>query len=417
MTRTFALVIATLSLVAEATAQMPMRPPAFIGGVPGAMQMQSIFTQRHQTRTALYREALEELRKNPQAADVPECPAGGAPKGTLCLNTTPAPAAAVAPAPVVAEAKPQPAPPLPAPVPAPAAVAMAPPTPAAPAQPPSPEAKPASSAPQPAAVIPTPTAPKAALPAAIASASVTAAISPPAAPAPRRIAVLIGNNTYSKPIPALETPIADVESLAQVLQTRFGFESRVVRNAGKAQIIAALNEIAASTRPEDSIVLLYAGHGYLMDDTRMGFWIPIDASVKSPANWISNNDISKLLKAIPARQLILVSDSCFSGSLTKEQKVSNGKINREEILRQRSVVVFSSGDEEPVSDEGKEGHSIFAYNLIKALESASGITPGYEIYKVVHGKVSKEYEQTPQYGAVVSAGHASGGEYLFESGR
>ncbi|MCK9283907.1 MAG: caspase family protein [Rhodocyclaceae bacterium] len=417
MNRKLILAITALGLVADAVAQMPMRPPAFIGGIPGMTQMQSIFTQRHQTRTALYREALEELRKNPQAADVPECPPGGAPHGTLCLNTAPTPA--VTPTPVaVAEIKPQSAAPLPPPQPLPTPAVAA--DPVAPTTAPTPAeaklpAKPGA-APVPENPLPLPPAPKVAVPTTVvASAPVDTA--PPPAPivSPRRIAVLVGNNAYSTPIPALETPIADVESIAQVLQNRFGFESRVVRNAGKAQIIAAINEIAASTRPEDSIVLLYAGHGYLMDDTRMGFWIPVDASVKTPANWISNTDISKLLKAIPARQLILVSDSCFSGSLTKEQKVSSGKADRDEILRRRSVVVFSSGDEEPVSDEGKEGHSIFAYNLIKALESASGVTPGYEIYQVVHGKVRKEYEQTPQYGAVVSAGHVSGGEYLFET--
>jgi hypothetical protein len=31
----------------------------------------------------------------------------------------------------------------------------------------------------------------------------------------------------------------------------------------------------------------------------------------------------------------------------------------------------------------------------------------------VHRGVTKEYPQTPQYGAVVSAGHVEGGEYLF----
>ena len=103
-----------------------------------------------------------------------------------------------------------------------------------------------------------------------------------------------------------------------------------------------------------------------MEDTNMGFWIPVDGSVKTAGNWVSNKDISKLLAAIRARQLILVSDSCFSGSLTREQKVDYTQAPKpEEILRKRSVLVFSSGGDEPVSDEGKDGHSIFAWSLIK----------------------------------------------------
>lgn len=335
------------ALPALATAQM-IRPPAFMGGIPGMGQFQAIQMQRHQARTLLYREALEELRKNPAAADVPECSAGQSPKGGECL-ARPAPAQHAG---VVGAAKP----------------AVAAPT----------------------------TAP------------------PPAAPVRRRFAVLVGNNAYANPIPPLETPIADVSAIARVLQARFAFEIRIVKDAGKEKIIEALNRIAEEAQPDDAVLLMYAGHGYLMEDIRMGYWIPVDASVKTAKGWISNGDISKLLAAIPARQMILISDSCYSGSLTKEQKVTQGKaLNADEILKQRSVLVFSSGADEPVSDEGKEGHSIFAWNLIKTLQSTGHLTPGAQVWSTVRTGVTKEYPQQPQYGAVVSAGHVEGGDFLF----
>lgn len=385
----------------SAWAQM-MRPPAFAGGIPGMVQFQATLMQRHQARTLLYREALEELRKNPTAADVPECPIGGSTPGVLCLKRP------ETPAPEAAPAQPDEKPMLAAVPAAPAPVAE--PKPAIPA----PAAKPA---PQGAAAAPTATA--VTLPPPATAPVAAAAVPKPAADATpmvrKRIAVLVGNNDYKMPIPGLDTPIADVEKIADVLRSRFGYDAQVVKNASKAQIIEALNRVATEAKPEDSVLLFYAGHGYLMDDTKMGFWIPIDASVKTAANWISNTDISKLLAAIPSRQLILVSDSCFSGSLTKEQKVTySSKPKPEEVLRRRSVLVFSSGGDEPVSDEGKDGHSIFAWNLIKALDTATGTTPGYDVWKTVHGRVTKEFPQEPQYGAVVSAGHAEGGEYLFQ---
>jgi uncharacterized caspase-like protein len=231
----------------------------------------------------------------------------------------------------------------------------------------------------------------------------------------RRLAVLVGNNSYAAPIPPLETPIADVSQIAAVLQSRFGFETRIVKDAGKAKIIEALNQVAAEAKADDSVLLFYAGHGYLLDDVNMGYWIPVDASVKTAQGWISNSDISKLLAAIPARQLMLVSDSCYSGSLTKEQKVTRGgELKPEEILRRRSVLVLSSGADEPVSDEGKEGHSIFAWNLIKTLQATGGLAPGAQVWSAVRSGVTKEYPQQPQYGAVVSAGHTEGGDFLFQ---
>ncbi|MBK5915652.1 caspase family protein [Rhodocyclus purpureus] len=363
-----------LLFFASAVHAQMMRPPAFAGGVPGMAQFQALTVQRHQARTLLYREALEELRRNPAAADVPECPPGALPKETLCLARPVAPIAAPAPGtePAAGEVAITPA----------ATVAAAP-------------------ASLPPVVVPEEPKP--------------VAVAPPPV-VQRRVALLVGNNDYTAPIPGLETPVADVEKIAAVLRSRFGYEARVLRNASKAQIIEAFNEVAAGVAPEDSVLLFYAGHGYLMDDTNMGFWIPVDASVKTAANWISNTDISRLLAAVPARQIILVSDSCFSGSLTREQKVSyRGEPKADEVLRRRSVLVFSSGGDEPVSDEGKDGHSIFAWNLIKTLDTSTGTTPGYEVWRSVSRRVTSEFPQEPQYGAVVSAGHVEGGEYLFQT--
>lgn len=347
--------------VQTASAQMP---PMFMGGPPGLAQFQAITLQRHQARTLLYREAIEELRKNPQAADVPVCVSGVTPERGECILPPITPeklgtaAPALPPAPVVATA--------------PAVQA----TPAAVAAP--------------------------------------AVVSTPAQPAGRRIALLIGNNAYSMPIPALDTPVADVMRIAKVLDAQFGYRSVVLKNAGKEATIAALNRLGMEVRPEDSVFIFYAGHGYQMDDTGMGYWIPVDASVKTAKGWVANDDIARLLAAIPARQIILISDSCFSGTLAKERKLqSKVSLDPQDILRRRSVLVMTSGDEEPVSDEGKEGHSIFAWNLVRTLETSGEMVPGYEVWRNVHRGVTKDYPQTPQYGAVISAGHAEGGEYLF----
>src|SRR5471032_2188273 len=108
-----------------------------------------------------------------------------------------------------------------------------------------------------------------------------------------------------------------------------------------------------------------------------GYWIPSDGSGRSPANWISNSDVSKLLANIPAKQVMLVSDSCYSGTFTKEQKITiPASVDPQQILAKRSVVVMSSGGEEPVSDEGKEGHSIFAWSLMNGIKGIDKFESG-----------------------------------------
>jgi hypothetical protein len=235
----------------------------------------------------------------------------------------------------------------------------------------------------------------------------------------KRVALLIGNDAYTGDIPALRTPIFDVEAIAARLKAKHGFEVTVLRNAKKTDIIREMNRLATGTVVADSVMVVYAGHGY-QDETDksnkgMGYWIPVDAKSNSAAGWVSNQDISKLLYAIPARQVMLVSDSCFSGSLTREQRVMAVKgMKRDDVLKQRSVMVLSSGGEEPVTDEGRDNHSIFAWNLLNTLDKAEGGLTGFDLYRQVHEGVVKEFPQQPQYGASIFAGHKGDGDYYLD---
>lgn len=234
----------------------------------------------------------------------------------------------------------------------------------------------------------------------------------------RKVALLIGNNAYRSPIPDLETAINDVTDIGAHLREQMGYEVTVVQNADRKGIVDALNGLIRSTERDDSVLVMYAGHGYLQEETKAGYWIPTDASTTSPDKWISNDTIARALGNIQAKQVMLVSDSCYSGSLTKEGKVTQVVgVNREQTLTRRSVMALSSGGEEPVSDEGRDNHSIFAWNMIQSLKQMKDETPGQQLHAAIKDAVTKDFPQVPQYGTIVSAGHAEGGEYLLTPNR
>ncbi len=235
----------------------------------------------------------------------------------------------------------------------------------------------------------------------------------------RKVAVVIGNNAYQDPdIPALNGAVRDADAVSKMLKEKMGYDVRLIHNGTRADIVRTLNQVADETGSKDSVVVYYAGHGYQMEDTGMGYWIPSDGSTESPANWISNADINKMISSIPAKQMLIVSDSCFSGALTNEAKINSALTSKEtpaEILGKRSVVVMSSGGEEPVMDEGRDGHSIFAWHLMDKLNKLGSYEHGAEVFdQIKAGVVRDGIPQVPQYGASVSAGHNAGGEYLFE---
>ena len=232
----------------------------------------------------------------------------------------------------------------------------------------------------------------------------------------RKVALLIAVGDYQGGIPKLLSPAKDVQAIGKIMKDKFGYEVRTVLNPDKAGIVHELNRLILESNDEDSIAIMYAGHGHLMEKTQRGYWIPGKASPDDPKQWISNQDIARALGNISAKQIFLVSDSCYSGTLTREAKIDRKDMSPDPlaVLKKRSVTAMSSGGDEPVADEGKDGHSVFAWHLMAQLNAVKDESLGVGVYEQIVESVKAEIPQTPQYGASPSSGHQRGGDYLFE---
>lgn len=91
-----------------------------------------------------------------------------------------------------------------------------------------------------------------------------------------------------------------------------------------------------------------------------------------------------------------------------------GKVNSEEVLAKPSVLVMSSGGDEPVTDGGEEGHSIFVRYLMDALRNANNWQIGNSLFEQVQREVRQNFPQTPQYRGAKSVGHQAGATTFFE---
>jgi len=234
----------------------------------------------------------------------------------------------------------------------------------------------------------------------------------PAQPEPegRRVALIFANSAYADPrIPDLTTPGADADAVGAVLSQRFGFEVRVVRDAGKAGIVDALRELGRGLTEADRVLVYYAGHGFSLPRTGQGYWLPADAGVTSAKEWISNADISRLLHRMPARQMMLVADSCYSGAFASGGDVA-GAGDPGTVAALRAVMALSSGGDEPVLDG--QANSPFAKALLAGLERLDRADVGYALFRRVHEMVTATTPQTPAYGIVSFAGYDPGADYV-----
>jgi filamentous hemagglutinin family protein len=233
----------------------------------------------------------------------------------------------------------------------------------------------------------------------------------------RKLALLIGVNDYAdKAVPQLEGAVRDSRAVRERLEQRLGYETTVLESPSRSEIVRAFNRLALEAQPGDSVIVYYAGHGVVVpvDGVETGFWLPADTDSKKESTWLSNADIGRLIAAIGSRQLMLVSDSCYSGTLVGKERVSVSGDNTDDWLKRRAAVVMSSGGDEPVADEGKEGHSFFAWHFMRALEGLDRWQVGNSLHERLRTAVSREFPQTPQYGGSRGLGHEGNTDFLFE---
>lgn len=239
-------------------------------------------------------------------------------------------------------------------------------------------------------------------------------------------ALIIGNDDYQH-LPDLDTAINDATRLADLLERKYGFRTRVLRNAGRYQLLSALNQLRAELTEKDNLLVYYAGHGELDKAIQRGYWLPVDAERESNANWISTLEISDHLNVIPARHVLVVADSCYSGALTRSSlarleagMTHEARVNwLRKMVAKRSRTALTSGGLQPVLDGGGGGHSVFAKALLDVLETNSEVIVAQTIYREVSARVAYAadpvMEQVPEYAPIKYSGHEAG-EFIFVPG-
>jgi peptidoglycan hydrolase-like protein with peptidoglycan-binding domain len=225
-------------------------------------------------------------------------------------------------------------------------------------------------------------------------------------------ALVIGNNNY-RDLPKLATAVADAEGVAALLEKNYGFNVRLMTNATEEDIIGQLTNLRRELAFTDNLLIYYAGHGWYDEDTEQGYWLPTDASEDNQSNWISNADITNGLKALKAKHIIVVADSCYSGTLARGAYPSlRGVDYVERIVKKKARTVLTSGGQEPVLDSGGGGHSVFARAFLTALEENDSVMDGQDLFRRLRDSVVANAPQTPEYSDIRGAGH-DGGDFLF----
>ena len=188
-------------------------------------------------------------------------------------------------------------------------------------------------------------------------------------------------------------------------------------NPTRDRVIRTLDKLRGSLTERDNLLLYYAGHGVLDAEAEIGFWLPVDAEEGTQSNWIAVTTVTRTAKAMSAKHVMIVADSCYSGTLIRATPsgIKSGAERLAELKRlteKRSRTALVSGGLEPVTDAGGYGHSVFARAFLTALRENAEVLEGHQLFAAVRGPVVLNADQTPQYSDIRLAGH-DGGDFLF----
>ncbi len=235
-------------------------------------------------------------------------------------------------------------------------------------------------------------------------------------------ALLIGNDDY-KYWSKLSASINDVETISKVLKNKYNFKIETLINATSEEIKSKLFEYAEKISEKDNLLIYYAGHGDLnvnMSPPR-AYWIPVDAGKKTDSKWINTEDVSAIISLIPAKHILIMVDSCYSGSsmrgsteisITTKKQTQDEKF-LEKLLLKKTRQLITSGGKEPVLDASISNHSLFAYKFLDILNQNDGYLTGSSVWNDLN-KYHVNLNQNPEIKWLKEMGDL-GGDFVFIS--
>ena len=236
----------------------------------------------------------------------------------------------------------------------------------------------------------------------------------------KRYALIIAINQYETFSP-LKTAVNDAEGVKAVLEQNYGFSTELILNkdASRDNIISALNRYRKTLTSDDDFLIYYAGHGLFIESTDASYWLPYNALRDDNTQWIESKSITDHLKLISANNILVVADSCYSGTISRSVEGGLAEYDSrnkylDKMASRTSRVLISSGANEPVKDGGGGNHSVFAKVFINALKNpaSSAFTANELLTHELLEPVAGQVEQTPEFKVIRNSGH-QGGDFVF----
>ena len=219
--------------------------------------------------------------------------------------------------------------------------------------------------------------------------------------------IAVGVNEYANPQYNLKYAVADAQSFAdevrrrqtQVTQTdHVEVISLINENATKANILAALNQLAGGAapptlkagsvslsglkraQPEDKVIIYFAGHGTAQ--AQRFYLIPHDLGYTGERTKLSEKGLQEILEhsisdveleaaveGVDAGHLVMVIDACNSGQALEAEEKRRGPMNSKglaQLAYEKGMYILTAAQSYQAALEAAQlGHGLLTYALVE----------------------------------------------------
>lgn len=209
---------------------------------------------------------------------------------------------------------------------------------------------------------------------------------------PTLFAFLVGCSDYDeKEFRSLKFSRNDVISLYDALRSAGYPERNIVLMHDKQpvdlvpearKIRKQLNLLLGGLRPQDTVIVAFAGHGVQFQGEKQNYFCPRDAEARDRGTLISLEDIYKQLDTCRARRKLLLVDACRNDPVSDLAR-SRDTVQLDSITRPQTeaipegiVALFSCSAGQKAFEHPELKHGIFFHEVIEALSGAAANSTG-----------------------------------------
>jgi len=235
-------------------------------------------------------------------------------------------------------------------------------------------------------------------------------------------ALLIGINKY-KSVPKLQGSLNDIETMRQILITRWGFSDKMITTvtdeaATRAGMLGALEQLVKDAGPNDTVYVHYSGHGSQVEDLNGDepddhldeTLVPQDGR-SGEIRDITDDELDAIFARMRAKTAMIVLDSCHSGTATRSLDIRTRSIPRDTridiyrkaedakpktravvpVVTSRYVVMTGAASHQEALDGPIDGryHGFFTYSLSKSLSQVPAGASPREVFSGVERELKR----------------------------